>query len=64
MSARVVGIAIGLVLGIVWMSIGFWQAVLTGALALIGWFIGGVIDGQINVTEIWNDLNGRRRGLS
>ncbi len=62
MSARVIGIAVGLVLGIVWMSLGFGAAVLVGILALIGWFIGGVIEGRVNVAEVWNDLQGRRRG--
>lgn len=61
MSARVIGIFIGLVLGIVWMALGFGAAVLTGILALIGWFLGGVVEGRINVVEVWNDLQGRRR---
>ncbi len=63
MSARVIGIVVGLVLGIVWMSLGFGAAVLTGILALIGWFIGGVVEGRINVVDVWNDLQGRRRGI-
>ncbi len=63
MSARVIGIAVGLVLGIVWMSLGFGAAVLTGILALIGWLIGGVIEGRVNVVDVWNDLQGRRRGI-
>ncbi len=64
MSARVIGIAVGLVLGIVWMSLGFGPAVLTGVLALVGWFIGRVIEGQVNVAEVWQGLQGRRRGLN
>ncbi len=63
MSARVIGIVVGLVLGIVWMSLGFGAAVLTGILALIGWFIGGVVEGRVNVVDVWNDLQGRRRGI-
>ncbi len=63
MSARVIGIVVGLVLGIVWTSLGFGAAVLTGILALIGWFIGGVVEGRINVVDVWNDLQGRRRGI-
>ncbi len=61
MSASVIGIFVGLVLGIVWMALGFGAAVLTGILALIGWFLGRVIEGRINVVEVWNDLQGRRR---
>jgi hypothetical protein len=61
MSASVIGIFIGLVLGIVWMTLGFGAVLLTGLLALIGWFVGGVVEGKINVVEVWNDLQGRRR---
>ena len=61
MPASVIGIFIGLVLGIVWMALGFGAVLLTGLLALIGWFIGGVVEGRINVVELWNDLQGRRR---
>ncbi len=60
MSARVIGIIVGLVLGIVWMSLGFGAAVLTGILAFVGWLIGGIIEGRINIAEVWNDLQGRR----
>jgi hypothetical protein len=61
MSVSVIGIFIGLVLGIVWMALGFGAAVLTGILALVGWFLGSVIEGRINVVEVWNDLQGRHR---
>jgi len=61
MSVSVIGIFIGLVLGIVWMALGFGAAVLTGILALIGWFLGRVVEGKINVVEVWNDLQGSRR---
>jgi uncharacterized membrane protein len=60
MSARVIGIIVGLVLGIVWMSLGFGAAVLTGILAFVGWLIGGIVEGRINIAEVWNDLQGRR----
>jgi uncharacterized membrane protein len=63
MSYRVIGLFIGLALGIVWVALGFGAAVLTGILALIGWFLGGVAEGRINVVEVWNDLQGRRRSL-
>ena len=63
MTPRVVAIGIGLVLGIVWMSLGFGAAVLTGGLALVGWFVGSLIEGTIHITDLWNDLQGRRRSL-
>ncbi len=63
MTPRVIGIGVGLVLGFVWMSLGFWAAVLTGGLALVGWFVGSLIEGTINVGDLWNDLRGGRRSL-
>ena len=63
MTPRVVGIGVGLVLGIVWMSLGLWAALLAGGLALVGWFIGSLIEGTINPVDLWNALVGRRRGL-
>jgi len=47
MTPRVVGIAVGLVVGIVWAWLGFGAAVLSGVLALIGWFVGSLIEGTI-----------------
>ena len=63
MSPRVIGIGVGLALGFVWMSLGFWAAVLTGGLALVGWFVGSLIEGTINIVDLWNDLRGGRRSL-
>jgi uncharacterized protein YcfJ len=63
MTPRVIGIGVGLALGIVWMSLGLGAAVLTGVLALAGWFVGSLIEGTINITEVWNAIQGRRRSL-
>ena len=63
MTPRGIGIGVGLVLGFVWMSLGFWAAVLTGGLALVGWFVGSLIEGTINIVDVWNDLRGGRRSL-
>ena len=63
MTPRVVGIGIGLVLGIVWFWLGFWAVLLSGGLALVGWFVGSLIEGTINPPDLWNALQGRRGGL-
>jgi hypothetical protein len=63
MTPKVVGIGVGLVLGIVWMWLGIWAALLTGGLALVGWFVGSLIEGTINPVDLWNALQGRRGGL-
>jgi len=63
MTPRVIGIGVGLVLGIVWISLGFWAALLAGGLALAGWFAGSLIEGTINLADLWNDIQGRRGSL-
>jgi hypothetical protein len=63
MTPRVIGIGVGLVLGFVWMSLGFWAAVLTAALALAGWFVGSLIEGTISIVDLWDSLQGRRRSV-
>lgn len=63
-SAQTRGLAVGLALGIVWMWLGFGAALLTGALGLLGWFVGaavsGIATGNINVSDLWSALLGRR----
>lgn len=63
MTPKVVGIGVGLVLGIVWMWLGFGAALLTGFLALVGWFAGSLIEGTINPADLWKALQGRRGEL-
>ena len=63
MTPRVVAIGVGLVVGIVWAWLGFGAAVLSGVLALIGWFVGSLIEGTIQFTDVWSAIQGRRRSL-
>jgi len=63
MTPKVIGIIVGLVLGIVWMALSFWAALLAGGLALVGWFLGSLIEGSIHPTDLWNALQGRRGDL-
>lgn len=63
-SAQARGLVVGLALGIVWMWLGFGAAVLTGALGLLGWFVGAALSsiaaGTINISDLWSALQGRR----
>ena len=63
LSARIIGLAVGLVLGIVWMWLGFGAAVLTGFLgllgAVIGMLVGAITAGNVSLADLWNDLQGR-----
>jgi len=63
-SGRITGLAVGLVLGIVWMWLGFGPALIVAALGLAGWLIGAVASsastGSLNLAELWSELLGRR----
>ena len=63
MSGKVIGLLVGLVLGIVWMWLGFGAALLVGFLGLvgwgIGWFVSRVTQGTVNVADLWQELLGR-----
>jgi hypothetical protein len=63
MTPRVVGIGVGLLLGIVWVWLSFGAVVLAGVLALIGWFVGSLIEGTIQFTDVWSVFQGRGRSL-
>jgi hypothetical protein len=63
MTPRLIAIGIGLILGIVWTTLGFGAALLVGGLAFAGWFVGSLIEGTINFTGLWNSIQGRRREL-
>lgn len=59
MSVSVIGIALGLILGIIWVAFSFNAALLVGFLTLIGWAIGTVIERRINIPEVWGSLQER-----
>lgn len=42
---------VGLAIGIVWVFAGFTGALLTAALAAVGFFVGLLVEGRIDVTE-------------
>lgn len=67
-SAQIRGLVIGLVLGIVWMWLGFGQALVTAGMGLVGWLIGSAVasvaGGNVRLADLWDDLQGRRRAES
>ena len=62
-SARTTGLLVGLVLGVVWMWLGFGAALLTGVLGLVGWVVGAVLAsvaaGHVDLATLRDDLFGR-----
>lgn len=59
MSVRVIGMALGLILGIIWVAFSFDAALLVGLLTLVGWAIGTMMERQINISEVWGSLQER-----
>ena len=57
-SNRVLGLAVGVVLGIVWAWLGFGAVLLVAALGAAGWLIGGIATGEVDVVSIWEGLRG------
>jgi hypothetical protein len=51
-------------LGVVWMWLGFGAAVLVAVLGILGWLVGMALAnftaGNINFSDAWNALLGRR----
>jgi len=62
-SARTTGLVVGLVIGVVWMWLGFGPALLTGILGLVGWVVGAVLAsvaaGHVDLETLRDDLFGR-----
>lgn len=61
MSGSLIGLLIGLALGIIWVLLGFGAALLCAALALVGWCIGAVAQGKIDLAHLWHSLQEQRR---
>jgi hypothetical protein len=65
-SARITGLLVGLVFGVVWMWLGFGAALLTGFLGLVGWFVGavlaGIAAGHVDLATLREDVFGRSHG--
>ncbi len=63
-SAQTRGLIIGLALGVVWAWLGFGAVLLTAGLGILGWLIGTAVNsltaGNINLADLWSDLQGRR----
>jgi hypothetical protein len=63
MTPRLISMMLAFGLGVVWVVAGFGAALLVAVLTALGWLIGGVIEGKINLVTLWEDLQGRRREL-
>lgn len=60
MSTTTVGAAVGAVLALTWIVLGFWAFVLVGVAMLAGALAGRVIDGRLDVRALADVFRGRR----
>lgn len=56
MSARHIGLIVGLVAGLVLMTLGFWKVIVILILGAIGYAVGGVLSGDIDVQRYLDAL--------
>jgi uncharacterized membrane protein len=55
-SLRFIGLGVGLVVGVVWMALGFEKLVVVCAIGALGYLIGGVLAGEIDVQRSIDNL--------
>jgi xanthosine utilization system XapX-like protein len=49
---RYAGLIVGLVFGVIWVRDGFADAVLVAVVGLIGYYVGAVLSGEIDLVEM------------
>ena len=60
MTAARVGIAIGAILALTWVTLGFWAFVFVAIAMLVGAIVGRIVDGKLDVTGLVNAFRGKR----
>jgi len=59
-TAARVGIAIGAILALTWVTLGFWAFVFVAIAMLVGAIVGRIVDGKLDVTGLVNAFRGKR----
>lgn len=54
-----IGLLVGLIVGIVWMALGFEKLVVVAVIGLVGYIVGGVLGGEIDVQRYIDSFRGR-----
>ncbi|WP_341975776.1 DUF2273 domain-containing protein [Microbacterium sp. LWO13-1.2] len=60
MTTSVTGAAVGTVLALTWVALGFWAFVLVAVAMFIGAAVGRIIDGRLDVRALADVFRGRR----
>ncbi|MGD8194578.1 DUF2273 domain-containing protein [Herbiconiux sp. P18] len=60
MSSATTGIIVGAVLALTAVTLGFWAFVLVALAMAIGWAVGRVVEGKLDLRSLGDTLRGRR----
>ncbi len=60
MTATTIGVAVGAVLAVTWIALGFWAFVLVAIAMLAGAAIGRVVEGRVDVRALADAFRGSR----
>jgi len=62
LNPKTIGVIAGLVLGLIVILVGFWEAIVVALFILAGWFIGKVLMGEIDLQDLYERfIKGRGR---
>ena len=63
LNPKTIGVIAGLVLGLIVILVGFWEAIVVALFISAGWFIGKVLMGEIDLQDLYERfIKGRGRG--
>lgn len=60
MTTTTKGMLIGAVLALTAVAFGFWAMILVAVAIVIGWGVGRIVEGKLDVKELADSLRGRR----
>lgn len=60
MTTSQAGMAVAAVLGVVAVTVGFWEMLLVALFIAVGGLVGRVVSGRTDVAGLWDALRGRR----
>jgi len=55
-NLRYIGLAVGLVVGVVWMALGFEKLIVVAVIGGVGYLVGGVLAGDIDLQRSIDNL--------
>ena len=63
MKGKSLGLLIGVVVGVVWAWLGFKDLLLVALCGFVGWLIVGVLEGELDVRNFYDNLRGNETWL-